>query len=165
MTTVGEATLLYVDIFESGTGYPGKRGYEYIVSRFMITFDDEPAQTNGIKRLTGQLDFFGFDPDEEAIEFGELEDSDISGFKKASRELNYFGINYEYYMNHSQIQNVWVGDILYLELEYAFLVPAGYDGIVVYISNAVNWSETRYRTLSDNFDNETLFFRLRAQTN
>lgn len=165
LTTVGIARLLHIDIFESDVDYPYKPGYEYIVARFMITFDDENARTHGFTYLIGQLDFFGFDPDEIVIPHNELRDSDIPDFKIANRMLNYFGNEYEYFIKYTLIQKMQVGNIWYLEFEYAFLVPAGYDGMVVYISSSANWSDADNRTISDNFDDDTLFFRLRTQTN
>jgi len=163
-TTVGAATLLYIDFFESDIDYPQRAGYEYISTRLMITFDDENAAQNGFRYLTGQLDFFGFDSGEAAVIYDTFEDSEIPGFKIVNRKLNFFGEDYDYYMKHTQIQNEWIGNISYVVLEYIFLVPAGYDGIVIYLSNAANWTETGSRVISDNFDDETLFFRLRAQT-
>ena len=165
IVTIGVAALLYIDMFESDFEYPSKAGYEYIKARFLINFEDENARTSGFQYLTGQLDFFGFDPNEAAVIFNELADSDIPGFKIAGSTLNYFGEDYEYYMKHTQVQNEWVGNKSYIVFEYTFLAPAGYDGLVVYISNAANWSDAAGRVLSDNFDSDTLFFRLRAQTN
>jgi len=164
-TTVGEATLLFIDIFESDTGYPEKPGYEYILTRLMITFDDENARENGFQYMTGQLDYFGFDPDEKVIAHDDLPDSETPDFKIANRTLNFFGEDYRYFIKYEQVENIWVRETSYVVLEYVFLVPAGYDGIVVYISSAVNFSDSADRKLSDNFDNDTLFFRLRTQTN
>jgi len=165
LTTIGTAILLYIDIFESYEDYPAKVGYEYIVPRIMIIFDDENARDHGFTYITGHLDYFGFDPEENAIAHVDLQDSDIKGFKTGNRMLNFFGEDYEYYLRHTQHQNEWVGDTSYIVLEYAFLVPAGYDGMVIYISNAANWSDSTSRVLSDNFDDDTLFFRLRTQSN
>jgi len=161
----GFLTLLYIDIFEFNEGFPVKPGYEYITARFLVTFDDENARTSGIQRLSGQTDFFDFDPDEPAIEQDNLRDSDIPDFKTASRKLNFYGEYYEYYVKHTTVQIVWVGDVLHLTIEYSFLVPAGYDGIIIYFSNASNFEDISGRVISDNFDSETLFFRLRTQTN
>ena len=164
ITTVGEATLLFIDIFESDTGYPEKPGYEYVVARLMITFDDEDARENGFQYMTGQLDYFGFDPDEKVIAHDDLTDSEFDDFKIANRTLNFFGEDYRYFIKYEQVENIWVRETSYVVLEYVFLVPAGYDGIVVYISSAANISDSTDRKLSDNFDNDTLFFRLRTQT-
>ena len=164
MTTVGEATLMYVDIFESDEDHTAVAGYEYIVARIMITFEDENASINGFKYLTGQLDYYGFDPDERVIAHDDLEDSDFEDFKVANRRLNFYGEYYDYFLKHTQVENVWVGDTSYVVLEYIFLVPVGYNGIIIYISNAANFSNSDSRVLSDNFDSDTLFFRLRMQT-
>jgi len=165
LETVGVATLLYIDFIDSDEGYPAKEGYEYAVTRIMITFEDENSQANGYQYMTGQTDYFVFDPDEPAVAYDDFRDSSIPGFKIVNRLLNYYGETYEYYIKHSQVQNEWVGGISYVVLEYTFLIPAGYDGIVVYITNAANWSDASNRVLSDNLDADTLFFRLRKQSN
>jgi len=165
METVGVATLLYIDFFDSDIDYPAKAGYEYVVTRIMITFEDENAQVNGYRYMTGQTDYFVYDPDEPAVSYDDFPESGITGFKVVNRKLDYYGELYEYYIKHSQVQNEWVGGISYVVLEYAFLIPAGYDGIVVYITNAANWSDTAGIKLSDIFDSDTLFFRLRLQSN
>ena len=178
MRTTGVATLLYIAFFDSGrdhpmagidsfdTGnYPALAGYEYVLTRIMITFEDENSQVNGYQYMTGQTDYFIYDPDEPAVSYDDFRDSNIPGFKIVNRKLNYYGEDYVYYIKHSQVQNEWVGGISYVVLEYAFLIPAGYDGVVVYITNAANWSDENNRVLSDNFDNDTLFFRLRMQSN
>ena len=163
LITYGTATLLYTDIFESGDGYRAKSGYEYILVRFMIIFDDENAVANGYRYMTGQVDFYCMDPDEIPVPYENLRDSDIPGFRIAYRTINYYGEDYEYYLKYELIQNEWIGDIAYVLREHVFLVPAGYDGIVLYLSNAGNWMD-HGSTLSDNFDNDTLFFRLVTQT-
>jgi len=165
MVTTGEATLLYIDIFESDDDdYPYMSGYEYIRARFMITSEDENARRNGLQTMTGHIDYFTFDPKEEAVIHSDLHDSSIPDFKVAGRTLNFFGEDYQYYIKHSRVQDVWAGSILYLVIEYTFLVPIGYDGIIVYLSNAGTWTESRNRVISDNFDDDTLFFRLTTRT-
>ena len=165
LSTTGIASLLYINIFEEDEDYPAMDGYEYISARFMITTEDEVARVNGFQSMTGHVDYFGFDPNEAAIIHNDLRDSHIDDFKIASRTLNFFGEEYPYYIKHTRVQDVWVSRILYLVIEYTFLVPAGYDGIVIYLSNAGNWTDESHRVISDNFDNDTLFFRLRAQSN
>jgi len=164
ITTTGTAVLLYIDIFESDTDYKSKPGYEYIRARLMITFDDENAETKGYQYMTGQLDFYGMDPDEFPVPYDDLKDSEIDGFKTAGRKLNYYGEDYEYYLKYELVQNEWVGNIAYLVREYIYLIPAGYDGIIIYLSNAGIWTEDQGRSIRDNFDKDTLFFRLFSQT-
>jgi hypothetical protein len=161
MTTTGIATLLYVDVFNSKEGYPAKAGYEYIEARLLITFGDENAQRNGFQYMAGHLDYYGFDPLESATLYTDMEDSDIEGFKIPSRKLSYQGIDYDYFFRYTQIQNEWVGRMAYVVREFMFLVPTGYDGILVYLSSSANWSDDEARVISDNFDGETLFIQLR----
>ena len=164
ITTTGLAVLLFIDIFESDADHGAKPGYEYIRARLMITFDDENAETNGYQYMTGQLDFYGMDPDEFPVSYEDLEDSDIDGFKTADRMLNYYGEDYKYYMKYELVQNEWIGNIAYVVREYIYLIPAGYDGIIIYLSNAGIWTEDASRSIRDNFDKDTLFFRLFSQT-
>ena len=162
---VGLATLMYIDIFESDRDHPERTGYEYIAARFMITFDDEQAGSTGFRYMTGQFDYFGFDPNERAIAHDELPESGIPEFRVANRRLNFHGREYEYFVKYSQIKSDQIAGTWYVVFEYVFLVPRGYDGIIVYVSNAANWTSASNRVLSDNFDSDTLFFRLRTQTN
>ena len=164
LTTTGTAVLLYIDIFESETDYAAKPGYEYIRARLMITFDDENAETKGYQYMTGQLDFYGMDPDEFPVSYDDLKDSETEGFKTAGRMLNYYGEDYEYYMKYELIQNEWIGGIAYVVREYIYLIPAGYDGMIIYLSNAGIWTDDQSRSIRDNFDKDTLFFRLFSQT-
>ena len=163
MITYGTATLLYIDIFESDTGYKAKEGYEYIRVRFMIYFDDENALINGYKYMTGQLDYYGMDPEEIPVAYEDLSSSEIPGFKVANRKINYYGVDYEYYIKYELIQNEWVGDIAYIVREHVFLVPAGYDGLVMYFANAANWTNYE-KSITKSFDSDTLFFRLATQS-
>ena len=161
LETSGVATLLFVDIFSSSVDYPRVDGYEYIQARFMITFEDEYARSYGFRYLSGQLDYYYMDLEEPVLPFDAMRESDFPGFKVAARTLNFYGREYDYFLKHSEIQREWVGDVVHLVFEYIFLVPVGYSGIVVYLSNAANWSDAPGRALSDNLDEYTLFFRLR----
>jgi hypothetical protein len=114
--------------------------------------------------MTGQVDFYSFDPDETPVSHNNLADSEIEGFKIANRMLNFYGENYEYYVKYDVVQNEWVGTIAYVVRDFIFLLPSGYDGIIVYFSNAGIWTDTDNRTMSDNFDNNTLFFRVATRT-
>ena len=163
--TVGLATLMYIDFFESDRDHPERSGYEYIVARFMITFDDEEASATGFRYMNGQFDYFGYDPNESAVAHDELRESSIPDFRIANRRLNFYGREYEYFVKYSQIKSDQIAGTWYVVFEYTFLVPIGYDGIIVYVSNAANWTSASNRVLSDNFDSDTLFFRLRTQTN
>jgi len=163
MTTYGTVTLLYIDIFESDTGYKSKEGYEYIRVRFMMFFDDDNAVINGYKYMTGQLDYYGMDPEEIPVDYEDLSSSDIPDFKVANRKVNYYGVDYEYYVKYELIQNEWVGDIAYIVREHVFLVPVSYDGLVLYFANAANLKNNQ-SSITDSFDSDTLFFRLATQT-
>ena len=165
INTTGTATLLYIDVFESDDSYIAMTGYEYIRARLMIIFDDDNAAKSGYKYIMGQIDFFGMDSEEIPVAFDDLPDSEIQGFKIAGSLLNYYGVDYEYFIKYELVQNEWIGKIAYIVRDFIYLVPAGYDGIVVYLSNAANWTDDESKTVSDIFDDDSLFFRLALQTN
>jgi hypothetical protein len=164
LSTIGTASLLYVNIFEYSADYPAKRGYEYIQARLMLIFDDENATVYGYSYMTGHLDFFGFDAGEASIAHEDLEESDMPEFKIANKKLNFYGVDYEYYIKYELVHNTWVDRTAYVIRDYTFLVPASYDGIVIYITNAANWADGSGRTITDSFDSKTLFFRLGTNT-
>lgn len=162
LTTTGTVTLMDVDIFASREGFPPRAGREYILARFLLTFDDENAISHGFAYLSGQFDYYTVDTNETAIMFDNLRDSDIPGFKIANTQINFYGEYFDYHFRYESISVDWIESVAHVVFEYVFLVPIGFDGIIVYLSSTENWSATAGRVLSDNFDENTLFFRLRT---
>jgi len=160
LITTGTAILLFVDVFENYLDYDPVEGYEYVHARLMLIFDDEYAAVNGYRYMAGHIDFYNFDPDEVLIPHEDLRDSEFPEFKTVNRPLNFYGEDYEYYVKYVLVQNEWIGGIAYLVRDFLFLVPTNSDGIVIYLSNAGNWTNEAGRTVSDIFDNDSLFFRL-----
>jgi len=157
---VGDATLLYTDIFDYGEGYQEVEGYEWIVGRILMTFSDANARSHGIWNWYGNLDYYSFDPDGKVYDYADLPESGIMGnLGIGGSKLNYYGDDYEYYVKWIMVQNEWIGRTFHLMYEFIYLVPKGYDGIVVYISDSFNYSDGM--SIKEAFDQDTLFFRLR----
>lgn len=162
--TVGTVILLHIDIFETAPDYPRKVGYEFIRARLMMIFDDEAAASYGYKYVIGHVDYYSMSLTDPSVPFEYLLESNYEGFKISNRTINFHGQEREYFVRYEEIRSAWAEGVAYVEREYTFLVPAGYDGIVIYLSSAANWTEYESRIMSDNIDENTLFFRLTTQT-
>ena len=163
ITTVGTASLLFVDILESLEDLPTKPGYEFIRATIMLIFDDEEANQYGYGYIIGHVDYYTINLNEQSVAHLQLPESDIPGFRTSNRTINLNGEEREYFIRYEEISTAWVDGAAHVIREYTFLVPIGYDGIVVYLSSAALWTD-HSRIISDNIDENTLFFRLVAQT-
>jgi len=164
IATTGTVSLLFVDIFETEEGYPRVPGHQFIRARIMMLFDDESAREHGYMYIIGHVDYYSMNLNDPSLPFDELAESDIEGFRISNRTLNLNGEEREYFIRYEEIMSTWVDGVAHVMREYTFIVPIGYDGMVIYLSNAANWRAGGNRILSDNIDNNTLFFRLVGQT-
>lgn len=158
--TMGTVSLLFVDIFEAAEGYPRIRGHEFIRAKIMMIFDDEYAREYGSMYIIGHVDYYSMNLNDPSLPFDLLVESDIEGFRISNRTLNINGEERNYFLKYEEIMNTWVDGVAHVTREYTFLVPTGYDGIIIYLSNAANWTESGNRVISDDIDENTLFFRL-----
>jgi len=163
ITTVGLVSLLFVDVFETEEDYPVLPGYEFIRARIMMIFDDEEAVEYGYMYIIGHVDYYSMNLNEQSVSFVNLPESDIPGFRTSNRTINLNGEEREYFIRYEEISTAWVDGVAHVVREYTFLVPRGYDGIIVYLSSAALWTD-HSRVVGDNIDENTLFFRLVAQT-
>ena len=157
--TVGTASLLFVNVFEYEADFPRIAGYEYIRARLMMTFDDESAAELGYRYIIGHVDFYNMSLDDPALPTELLSESGIPGFMISNRTLNFHGVEREYFVRHDEISTTWDNGVAVAVREYTFLVPAGYDGIVLFLSSAATWVDGD-RVIGDNINEGTLFFRL-----
>jgi len=149
--TAGQLTILDYRVFESNDGYPAKEGYEYRLVKFQMIHSDRNAQRYGfytsydhldyylldfqgdINNLDDGIDIFGFFqhwcPSSEYIESG------VPGFYKGDYLLNYNGNEHEYFFAENE-HFAWRGNNGTFTVELVFLVPIGYDGIII------NFTET-----------------------
>ena len=157
--TVGSVTLLFVNIFEYEADLPQIGGYEYIRARFMMTFDDESAAESGFRYIFGHIDFYNMSMNDPSLPIALLSESGIPGFMISNRTLNFHGIEREYFVRYDEISTTWENGVAVAIREYTFLVPIGYDGVVIYLSSGANLAAAD-RVMGDNINDNTLFFRL-----
>jgi len=157
--TVGSAVLLFVNVFEYESGFPQVDGYEYVRARLMMTFDDESAAELGYRYILGHVDFYNMNLDDPALPINLLSESGIPGFMISNRTLNFHGVEREYFVKYDEIMTTWEDGSAVAIRELTFLIPTGYNGIILYLSSAANWADDD-RVIGDNINESTLFFRL-----
>jgi hypothetical protein len=164
--TIGLVALGNYIVSNQFNGIDAMDGYEFVTFRFGLHFSDSAAHRDGARWIIGSFDFYNYDPMEELVPYDDMEDSNIDGFK-VWRTVNYFGEDFEVYLHANTINQGWHrwhgGHDLVIDEEYTYLMPIGYDGIVVYITNGRHidrFLSGEAKTVGDFFDNDTLFLQL-----
>ncbi|MDE7287330.1 MAG: hypothetical protein K2N55_10885 [Lachnospiraceae bacterium] len=127
-TTVGKIMFSDYDVFLSDDGYEERDGYEWRTVTCTLTFDDENANEYGVANYAYSI-------------------SDYYDVKSANESwsndiftVNFNGKDYTQSMYTCEVlQDEWVEDALIIKLKFCINVPAGYDGVVVWLCD----SETR----------------------
>ena len=162
LDTVGEATVVSYEIFESADGYEPLEGYEWRAVTIEIRFFDDNAWEYGIEGVTRSYeDYYHvklLDDTAELIEETDTYDQYRYTIIHNGQEMDaYYFINYGTWSD-------WFSDgngnhECTLTLVDEFLVPIGYDGCVVSIRNRrVEWPDGAYITDLD--PDDFLLFRL-----
>ena len=162
LDTVGEATVVSYEIFESADGYEPLEGYEWRAVTIEIRFFDDNAWEYGIEGVTGSFeDYYHvklLDDTAELIEETDTYDQYRYTIIHNGQEMD------AYYFDNYGIWSDWFSDgngnhECTLTLVDEFLVPIGYDGCVVSIrNNRVEWPDGAYITDLD--PDDFLLFRL-----
>jgi len=168
LITTGQASFYDFSVFESDEDLAAVDGYEWQKLRLRVTYDDDNAWRYGAWTIYSWFDYYQFDPSAPVGKlYNELPDAripgvDLPGLRVGGDPVNFYGIDYEYYLSAEWIRNEWVGRTLYQVVELVFLVPAGYDGLVVAFFNYSNLdSDSGGLTKADYYDEDSLFFRLK----
>lgn len=148
-TTTGEVTFSDYEVFESDDELELEAvdGYEWKTVTFTIVWNDENANNYGVGEWTYSLTDYYND------EYMFNEDSN----------LNYKGEEYSEMDFYTEtLQNDWVDDAYIYQGRLFFLVPKGYDGVVLAMFNhkigeALESAESLYGYVDEN----TLLFRLK----
>ena len=161
--TIGQVTLTDVRIIEGDDKREAKEGYEWQIAQIKIELGDAAANQYGTRtrELIG-LDYYDFDLDDTANDFEEIGSDEA----EESYTVNFYGVDYEVECYSDTLRGEWVGNspnaVYNLEMEYSFLVPVGYDGVLIAVYNAGNFTEGADEVpLEDLLDQDTLWFRLK----
>lgn len=141
LDTVGEATVVSYEIFESADGYEPLEGYEWRAVTIEIRFFDDNAWEYGIDGVTGSFeDYYHvklLDDTAELIEETDTYDQYRYTIIHNGQEMD------AYHFNNYSTWSDWFSDgngnhECTLTMVDEFLVPIGYDGCVVSIREALN---------------------------
>ena len=162
LDTVGEATVVSYEIFESADGYEPLEGYEWRAVTIEIRFFDDNAWEYGIEGVTGSFeDYYHVKLHDDTAEL--IEETDT--YDQYRYTIIHNGQEMDaYYFDNYGIWSDWFSDgngnhECTLTLVDEFLVPIGYDGCVVSIRNSrVEWPDGAYITDLD--PDDFLLFRL-----
>ena len=162
LDSVGEATVVSYEIFESADGYEPLAGYEWRAVTIEIRFFDDNAWEYGIDGVTGSFeDYYHvklLDDTAELIEETDTYDQYRYTIIHNGQEMD------AYHFNNYSTWSDWVSDgngnhECTLTMVDEFLVPIGYDGCVVSMANSrLEWPDGAYITDLD--PDDFLLFRL-----
>ena len=162
LDTVGEATVVSYEIFESADGYEPLEGYEWRAVTIEIRFFDDNAWKYGIEAIpTSSEDYYNtklLDDTAELVVEADTYDQYQYTVVYNGQEMDAF-----YFDNAGTWSDWYVNEDGNNECKYTvveeFLVPIGYDGCVVSIANSrVEWPDGAYITDLD--PDDFLLFRL-----
>lgn len=150
LDSVGEATVVSYDIFESADGYEPMGGYEWRTVTIEIRFFDDNAWKYGVEGARGSFeDYYNtklLDDTAELIEETDTYDQYRYTVIRDGQQMDAY-----YFSNVGTWSDWYVNEDGNHECKFTivkeFLVPAGYDGCVVSIANSrVEWPDGAYIT-------------------
>ena len=162
LDSVGEATVVSYEIFESADGYDPLEGYEWRAVTIEIRFFDDNAWEYGVEGiLMSSEDYYNTKLLDDTAELVKEADT----YDQYQYTVVYNGQEMDaYYFDNAGTWSDWyVNEDGNNECKYTvveeFLVPVGYDGCVVSIANSrVEWPDGAYITALD--PDDFLLFRL-----
>ena len=162
LDSVGEATVVSFEIFESADGYDPLEGYEWRAVTIEIRFFDDNAWKYGVEGvLVSSEDYYNtklLDDTAELVVEADTYDQYQYTVVHNGQEMD------AYYFDNCNTWSDWYtnGDGKHeckLTILEEFLVPVGYDGCVVGIANSrVEWPDGAY--ITDLNPEDFLLFRL-----
>ena len=162
LDSVGEATVVSYEIFESADGYEPLAGYEWRTVTIEIRFFDNNAWKYGVEAARGRSeDYYNTKLLDDTAELVEENDS----YEQYRYTIIHNGqmMDAYCYENAGTWSDWYVNEDGNNECKYTvveeFLVPVGYDGCVVSLANSrVEWPDEAHITDLD--PDEFLLFRL-----
>ena len=163
LDSVGEATVVSYEIFESADGYEPLEGYEWRTATIEIRFFDDNAWKYGVEGARGSFeDYYNtklLDDTAELIEETDTYDQYRYTVIRDGQQMDAY-----YFSNAGTWSDWYVNEDGNHECKFTivkeFLVPAGYDGCVVSIANScLEWPDGAHITDLD--PDDFLLFRLK----
>lgn len=147
--TVGTVVFSDYNTFASDESHPAREGYEWKTVVITQTFSDDNANNYGCVGFAPSFDYYlGVD------------------FETIGNTLTYNGVEYsECEVHWSSLKGEWESQTYCSITQFEFLVPVGYDGIVITSINWANcadnpWVNDSVPAHIDDIDEDTILFRL-----
>lgn len=157
LTTIGEVTITDYKIVNSYEDHEPKEGYEWRIIQWLAVFSDDNHRAYGERFAPNPIDYY-IGVDIEA-------DYDTTN-NRSFTTINFNGHEEEIQRERRVIRVEETGNGRVYEVEVAFLVPIGYDGIVYVFYNSVHDGDVSGILLgnvehwTDIIDEDALLFRL-----
>lgn len=126
-------TMVYSDYstFVCDKTHDAKYGYEWQHIRIDFSFAEDAVWTKGITWNITTEDYY-----DDTLFLKSLKDIEGSEGRQKSFTVNYYGKNYTECIKETNVDKKgWVNKVYYVSYDLYFLVPKGYDGIVVAARN------------------------------
>ena len=140
----GEVTVKDVRITDGDEYFELKDGYEWVIASCLVECAPNPKMFQiGLERT----DYYSYD----------------LGTALTANVVNYYGVEYEVVSKTQILESIDTK----MDFEIGFLVPNGYDGVILFFFNDYNSMVLDYDdpdlvvTYGDYIDGDTLFFRLK----
>jgi hypothetical protein len=140
----GQATVKDVRVLPGDDYYEAKEGYEWVIATCVVEVEANPKQ---FQIGFDKMDYYSYD---------------LNTVFPANT-INYYGVDHQIENKTKILQNT----ATIMEFELGYLVPSGYDGVILIFFNDYNNMIIDYTnpdtvvTFDDIIDGDTLFFRLR----
>lgn len=149
--TTGKATVADYQTFASDDTHEAKEGYEWKTVTLQVTFSDENARKYGVSLGLCSEDYYNLIGFNDSLVY---DDNDVGTFT-----VNWNG---QYYTECKEIYEEnggWEDHILTITVTHEYLLPVGYDGMVVGLyDRTISYEDGMY--IYDVANGDTLFFRL-----
>lgn len=156
--TVGTLIVKDYAIVESEDTYDAKDGYEWRMATMSLRFDDENAVNYGMSVCDFHNDYYNVKLSQDT-----RERIDANGHAAAFKHtINYNGENTDAYLYADILNQGWHDNVYTADIKLAFLVPVGYDGVIIGVRNgALELPDDTY--LTDDYTNpdDFLMFRMK----
>lgn len=156
LVTVGSVVFTNYRVMESDATHEAREGYEWRCITVKFTFSDNNAINNGCKWRCADADYYDDSLHQESMyTISTIVDEMTKAF-----ECNYHGTIFDCIRKRVVTKPGWVDTKYCVQYTYAYLVPIGYDGIVVIANNpAIDWPNEAH--IYDISGEDTFMFRLK----
>lgn len=136
--------------------HPEREGYELRSVNLSLTVDNLSENAAASIRCLSYVDYYSLNSEDKRAE-GEVDST--SGTETVTLNGTEYEVSYSSELTNSMVSKD--GTMARMDILFEYEVPVGYDGVVIALYNHANAEKGSY--IIDNFDEDTLFFRLNGE--